>query len=378
MLEELKKRSLKCVLIPVIIMTVIAVGLLVWFGPDFITYVKGPVAFESLEFEDIGGQYVQAQINLDFGTFAEEITTTKSSSGYITNRESTSRYYVILVGGVDRYVGTNDYFQFVGVQVPKKYYSAMNTIDDNSDTFFERYNLNSLTTTLQVCGMLKPLEGDMLRYYKEFFEDNGYTDEEFEAYCAPYYIDVEGMKHGSDFLVITAFLVAVVLLVIAVYKFVNAQTGGYQKSLIKYLKEKGDFELDRASGDYQSGKKLAPHVTGGRIYIFDAARARTRAFRMSDIDWAYTHQTNHKKYGRTVSITYQVMLYMPGKKHYSISMDNSDSCNALLRHIAENSPGTIIGYSAELKQKYTKNYEEFQRLRAEKAERSSQAGESAQ
>lgn len=367
MLQKLKKASLKSKLPAIIIMMIAAIALLVYFGPNFITWVKGPVPFEELSIEEIDNQYVSMTFELTFGTFATEVTTTTRNGSKVSERDS-MQYHTVLVGGLDRYMySTEDlYWEFIGLAVPDKYFSTTKIIDKNSDEFFETYDIRALDTTLKITGQIIPMDDEMLRYYKSFFRDADYTDEEFRTYCAPYYIKVDSLSHGSINMVIAATVAAMILILISLIMLIKALTGGYQKKLVKTLKAIGEMELERADMDFESAFEPCKNVKIGRSYLFDCSKAKTEVIPLRQIAWAYTHQTNHQKYGRTVSTTYISMIYTEDKKLHQISIPNKESCDKIMGDLSQKCPAGIFGYSDQLKQMFNKNYEEFTRLRRQK------------
>ncbi len=348
-----------------IIMFIAAVALLVYFGPDFITWVKGPVKFEDLSKDEIKDQYVTMTFELTFGTYATETTTTTRNGVKVSERES-MQYHGVLIGGLDPYMYTDKLFEYIGLAIPSKYFTTVKTIDRNSDKFFEDYDLRHLSTNMQVTGKIFPMDDEMLRYYKKFFNYSDYTDEEFKQYCAPYYIKVDQLSHGDVNFVLAGNVLAVVLLVIAIYMLVRALTGGYQSKLIKDLKAQGDMELQRAETDFESAAEPVKGFKVGRSYLFDCSSAKTKLYPLRQVAWAYTHQTNHQKYGRTVSTTYSIMLYTEDKKQHQLSMPSKDACNQLIDELNKKCPAGIFGYSDELKQLFNRNFDEFTRLRRQK------------
>ena len=197
MLQKLKSASIKKVLPGIIILYIAAAALLVYFGPDFFTWVKGPVTFEDLSIDEIKDQYVTMTFELSFGTYATEVTTTTQNGSKVSERDS-MQYHAVLVGGLDRYIYTDEdlYWEFIGLAVPSRYFDTAKIIDRNSDDFFETYDLRALDTTMQVTGQILPMDDEMLRYYRSFFREADYTDEEFAVYCAPYYIKIDHLKRG--------------------------------------------------------------------------------------------------------------------------------------------------------------------------------------
>lgn len=184
MLEQLKKASLKKKMPAIIILIIAAVALLVYLGPDFITWVKGPVKFEDLTMDEIEDQYVTMTFELSFGTYATETTTTTRNGAKISEKE-TMQYHAVLIGGLDAYMYSDKMFEYVGLAIPSRYFDTVKIIDRNSAKFFEDYDPRHLTTTMQVVGKIFPMDDEMLRYYRTFFSYGDYSDEEFKQCCAP-------------------------------------------------------------------------------------------------------------------------------------------------------------------------------------------------
>ncbi len=367
MLQKLKSASLKKVMPGIIILFIAAAGLLVYFGPDFITWAKGPVAFEELSINEIENQYVTMTFELTFGTFATEVTTTTRNGAKVSERD-TMQYHAVLVGGLDRYVNTNEdlYWEFVGLAVPARYFDTTKIIDRNSDEFFETYDLRALDTTMQITGQILPMDDEMLRHYRSFFREADYTDDEFKEYCAPYYIKVDHLKRGHADFVLFMNALAVILLLWAVYMLIKALTGGYQRKLIKALKAQGEMELERADADFESASEPTKGIRIGRNYLFDCSGAKTDVFALRQVAWAYSHQVNHQKYGRTVSTTYSIILYTENKKSHQLTMPSKAASDQVLDELNRKCPAGIFGYSDQLKQLFNKNYDEFPRLRRQK------------
>ncbi len=363
MLKEFKKLSLKKVMPGIIIMMVIACILLGIWGRDVITVLKGPVPFESLSMEELDGQYVTLDLNLTFGDYMEEITTTKNKYGSTVSRRSSHKYYVILVGGLEPYMADSSlWFQYMGIEIPSKYYDEMESVVRNSYKFLDSYDKLDLRTSITLRGEIRPMEDKMLRYYKDFFTSADYTNEEFETYCAPYYIAVNELSTGPIFNSCIFTGIGVLLLIISLYMLIKALTGGYQKAMVKALGAGGDMNLQMADSDYQTSKSICRDFKIGNRYLFSTVNAKTFVVELDKLIWAYTHETQHKKYGRTVNTTYMIMLYTDDKKKESVSISSKEDCQAILQQLSDSNSAIIIGYTDQLMNLYQKNYPEFIRL----------------
>lgn len=367
MLQKLKSASLKKAMPWIIILFVAAAGLLVYFGPDFLTWVKGPVTFEDLSIGEIEDQYVTMTFELTFGTFATEVTTTTRNGVKVSEKDS-MQYHAVLVGGLDRYINTEEdmYWEFVGLAVPSRYFDTVRIIDRNSDDFFETYDLRSLDTTMQVTGQLLPMDDEMLRHYRAFFDEADYTAEEFRDYCSPYYIKIDHLRRGHVDFVLTMMALAAILFLMALYMLIKALTGGYQRKLVKALKALGEMELERADADYESASEPTKGIRIGRNYLFDCTGTKTDVFALRQVAWAYTHCVNHQKYGRTVSTSYSIILYTEDKKQHQLAMPSQTACDQVIDDLNRKCPAGIFGYSDQLRELFNRNYDEFTRLRRQK------------
>ncbi len=140
---------------------------------------------------------------------------------------------------------------------------------------------------------------------------------------------------------------------------IKALTGGYQKAMVKALSAGGDMNIQMADSDYQASGEILRDIKIGKRYLFSTVNAKTLAIELDKIIWAYTHETQHKKYGRTVNTTYMIMLYTDDKKKESISIPTKEGCQSFLQNLSASNSAIIIGYTGQLMNLYQKNYPEF-------------------
>lgn len=126
------------------------------------------------------------------------------------------------------------------------------------------------------------------------------------------------------------------------------------------------MELERADSDYETASEPTKGLRIGRNYLFDCTSAKTAVYPLRQVAWAYIHQVDHKKYGRTVGTTYSIMMYTEDKKQHSLAVPDKSSCDKVIDELGRKCPAGIFGYSDQLKQLFNKNYDEFTRLRRQK------------
>ena len=377
MLEEMKKKSVKAIMPISILLIVVGVVLLAVFGPDFFTYVKGPVDFNTLTMDEIDNQFVKIDYNFSYGTFAEE-TTTRTRNGVKVSEGVTSRMNIVLISGVDHYFEKeNDGFRYMGICFEKKDFSKADRVDENVIDFFntfEEWYYDSSITNEELLGTLKDhyeftgqivkMTDEMYAYYKEFFLDEDYTLEEIEEYCSPYYIKVGYMKHGEYGLVIFLTILGLILTVIGILVIVRAVTGGFQKKLIKEL-NKSAFGLSRVESDFQSAVTLCKGYKIGREYLY-VMGAGSSVHLLSEFLWAYIHQTTHKTYFITTGKSFSVNVCKDNKKSFMINVKNNAEATSVLETLQKACPGLILGYSDEAAKIYRTDIQQMIRYREEK------------
>ncbi len=377
MLQELKNKSLKQKLPVIIILLVIGLGLFVYHIPGVITMIKGPVPFEELEFDEIKDQYVTVNYNLNWGTFAEETTTT-TRNGVKVSEGVSARMDVILVGGIEKYFEEDTYFQFIGISIPKKYFNQAKVVDRNTEEFFKLLQeyyydysisdqdlLDLVKDNYQWTGQICPLDDEMMGYYKDFFEYDGYTDEDIKAYCAPYYIKLNAVKQGMCSTVIVFTILGFILTVIGLFMLIKALRGGYQKNLVKQLNKNSATQISKVETDYQCATEFCKNVKMGRSFLFSMVSATTEVIPLDKMLWVYIHQTNNKTYFVTVSKDYSLYINMDDGKRYIIPARNEEEAMALIEKLHNARPGIIVGYTDELNKVYHSNINEMIQYRNE-------------
>lgn len=378
MLNEMKQKSMKAVMPWSVLLIVIGLILFVVFGKDFITYVKGPVDFEALSMDEINDQFVKFEYKFNYGTFAEE-TTTRTRNGVKVSEGVTSRMNVILIGGVDHYFEEEtDGFHYIGASFGKEHFNKLNQVDQNVNDFFTTYEkwyydytitneelLGTLKDSYEFSGQIVKMNKEIYSYYKDFFMDEGYSEEEFEKYCSPYYIKVGSMKNGSFTTIILFNALAAVLVLIGIVLIIRVLTGGFQKSLLKQLKNKGEFALSHVESDYARTTDFCKGYKVGREYMFGLG-ATSKVYPLSEFLWAYVHKTTHKTYFITTGKTFAVNVCMDDGKSFMINAKNEAHATGLLEKLSNLCPGLIVGYSDEAANIYRKDRNQMIRYREER------------
>lgn len=372
MLEYLRKKSFKKSLWLSGIGLIAGIVLLVIFGPDCLKVMKGPMDFKDLTADDLAKKpYVVIDYDFNYGCFAEE-TSTQTQNGRKISSHSSGMVYAITIPDIRSYFKSGDTMEFMGIYFGSRYYDDLEVIEDNMSNFSEKYDewyndysmtneelFSTLDKYLTVKGQVLPMDDTMLYYYKDMFEDYGYSGDEIRELCHPYYIKVDGMQHGSVVSVCMFAGLGLVLVILMIILMVYVANGGYLKSMKKALAKKGSAELERVCAEFDSGVDFNKDLKVGRTYIIDSGSMVPKVVSLQDCIWAYMQVTKNKQYFITVSTTYSVTFRSKNKEFNSVLVKNKDDAMRLLDLVHERFPGIILGYSDELAFLYKSDMNQF-------------------
>lgn len=353
MLETLKKHSFKKSLPLSIILIICGLVLAVWNFSSAYYALTGYVRFEDLKPEELKNQLVEANINIVWDRFLEEGT--KNTS---TNRTTINYYWYIIATG-DEYA--TDY-RYLAIKMPKKQRGEM-------DDIMEYYYDNDLPSPnpLRVTGKIKKLRGENFDYFHDFFTDDDFlSEEEFQNYTIPYYIDVNLSLDSTKYFYIVLFLAGVALVVWGIIRIVRGAQGSFLQRFI------GDYQsaglTDAAvESDINSAVSFTKHDTikiGRLCTYYDLFGAIPRAIANNKILWAYQNTTTHRTNGIKTGTTYSVMIYADGHKDaFNIGVPDEATAQNMLKRISDTLPWVVVGYSDELRKTFNKDRAQFLQLR---------------
>ena len=344
MFESLKKKSLKRSLVWTIILAAIGIGLVVHFALGTWYVVTGYVSFVDLDLDEISDQWVALNLEDNWGVFADYSET--DSNTHITR---TVRLYYIIHAEDNL---TTD-FRYMAVEVPAAYEDRMNQMAQRG----------AYGDPLFLSGRIMKMEGDIYRYFKEYMMEGGITEEEFEQYTLPYYIEVYSNETFENVFTVSAFLLGVLLILLAVIRLVKALSGSYLKKLKADIASIGISEYS-AESDWNSAAEICKGIKVGRYFTYYMEGSKPRAIPNTKVLWIYQNTTTHRTNGIKTGTTYSVMIWVDGWKNAAnLGMPNETTAQEMLKRFNAQFPWIVIGYSDELRQMYTKNRAQFMELR---------------
>ena len=325
-----------------IIMGGIGLALAINFAVGTWYVTTGYVSFIDLAPDEIRNQWVAVDLMDNFGGFAE--TTEKRD-----NRPATTIniYYVIATGDIY----ATDY-RYMAVNVPTSYEKQMDKMAEGNSS-----------SPIFLSGRIKKMDDEIYRYFKDYFLDAGFTEEEFEDMTLPYYLKVYPSETAENIGTVIAFLVGVLFIILAAFRIIMAASGGYLKNMKEDISSIGSTE-SMAEYDWNSAVEITKNVRVGRLFTFHMAGSKPRAIPNTKIIWAYQNTTTHRTNGIKTGTTYQVMLFIDGRKNsLAVSMPNEASAQEMLKRYGTTLPWVVVGYSEDLRRLYHSNRAQFLQLR---------------
>lgn len=333
MLKELKEKSTKQTRGVAIFCAVISIALLIgaWFA-GFHVLVKGKTYLNEMKDEEIGKekQYVEADIYaiMDYYAYTTE------------DGKTTEKEYIIPVGEKS----------YIGLVVK---YSSIEKCDEMVQETLDYMNGESeqLPTAFRVKGTILPMEEESFKYYKQYYEAIGWSEEEQEAFL-PYYLKVDfiGTWHCSGLYLIC--ILAVVPILIAVWKIVKNARGGYYKMITEYCKKAPNY--DQAMAELERFYQATAPVHGFRIardFIMAPNGASTILLESKELLWAYKITTTHRTNGIKTGTSYSVMLKLRNGRNFNLGL-GEQQVEDVLAMIGQRLPFVFIGYDKELERAY--------------------------
>lgn len=192
-MEKLRKEARKKKLIAtgiILLAAVLIVALIEFLLTK--TRMQGPFVFESLEPDEIRPNIVvDVTIDTNFGSYMEEYETYYGGPGH-----TLSLYYVIWTG--DAYT---ENYKYMGLKVPA---DQENIMEEIAQAVYEGAYAGSVSYT----GVINKMEEEEYRYFQEYFQQSGWTEEEIAENTLPYFINVGAQKKENDSKIYLIFIAA--------------------------------------------------------------------------------------------------------------------------------------------------------------------------
>lgn len=357
MFEALRKSSFRYSLVLSVILLIGGVALAFFNASSAFFAATGYADFTTLHPDEIHSQLVDVELWENFGCFMES-----GSKNTSTNKVTISDYYyIIYTGAMD---DSDTEYKYMAIKVPASYGSKMDNMTEST------YN-GLISNPLSFSGRIRKLDNKEYQYYKEFWQDAGFTASDIEELTLPYYIDAHTGKTWQRLFYILLFLSGVFLIIWGIFRIVKASRGGYLNALRRDIELSG-YPETYVESDFNTAipfSKNGPIRIGRLFTYYNITDTQPRAIPNKNIMWAYQSTTTHRTNGIRTGTTYGVVIFAEGYKNaFNIAVASESVAQAILQRINLICPWAIIGYADELNTLFRKNRTEFLDIRYNKME----------
>ena len=342
-MKKLRMKSLKSVLIAIIVFWVFA-GVLVGITlPALIAAAKKPIPLEEVDFNgDIDGLYVSGTIYGIYDWYCEETV----------NNKTVGREYLI---------DADDYY-YIGLHAEnsdiKKADALMEATYDYLDGYDDGTELQKYQ--YEIKGIISPIPSDSLKFLHEYLEWSTMSEEERDMFL-PYYIEINKVSEEYDTNQAIFFgIMALILFLAGLLFLVWALNGHYQKSIKKYIAASPNPDIAREK--VENFLENTPMVDGlrfNREFVCGQEGATTMFGETSKLVWVYLHTVTHKRNFITIGVTYSLVFCFTDGTRRFVTMKNEQVSRENMQRLYEICPQTVFGYTADLDKMFRKDLAGF-------------------
>ncbi|NCB99326.1 MAG: hypothetical protein EOM34_01445 [Clostridia bacterium] len=341
-LNRLRQNSLRRVLLPSILFIALALVIFFAFGCQNLIKTFSPQKLADLDPEKMEGAYVEDDIYYFYTPYLEE-------EQYKNNRP-TGR-----ITGTQYIVDFDDIY-YMGLFVHSTDMDEAEAMLEASTAYYYGEIAAEDLPIMHVKGTMTAMSSEELGYYM----DSATESPETKDVMLPYYLDVNriGGSTASALWILSA--ISLVLILIAIFLFIKAITGGYQKKLKAKLETLGGLEVagERLDRFYDATEPVSGVRMNQDFVLFDKG-AEPVLLQPQELIWAYQSTIQHRIYGIIPSgKSHAVVFRTIDGKMYTLNM-KEDAAQTLLEALHQRMPGLIIGYTPELQQLYKENRNAF-------------------
>ena len=354
MFEELKKASFKKSIALAVLFILIGIVMVVLQAQNVYYTIFGYADFYEIEPDKFKSQLVEVDLDINFGCYLEIYERNEKTNA----RKTTDLFYVILTNIFETENADEFDFRYMSIKVPPSFGKVMDQMAENTSD--EMYS-----DPIHFVGKIKKLENEDYYYFKKYFRDAGWSDEEIEALTSPYYIEYYNSKSSMGTIFCLVFFGGIALIIAGIYRIIKGKTGGFLKKLREDIRISG-YADSYVESDYASAQNIAKgdDIKMGRLMTYYHSGADYRAIPHNKVMWAYQITTTHRTNGVKTGTSYSVMYYIDGYKNsITLGVPNEAAALEILRRLNETCPWIIVGFTDELKKLFNKNRAEFLQLR---------------
>lgn len=340
-LKQLRSISLRKNLPAIIILFIISAAIFIGFGCQNLFKLLSPKTLSELTPENMEGAYVEDDIYYFYTPYLQE---EKYKNNHPTGKITSIQFIVDF-----------DETYYMGLSVHGDDLDGAEDMMEACDDYYYGEITAEEVPVYHVKGTIRAMDREVSDYYYDAASDSPDTQE----VMLPYYLDVNRIGSNSFIEVWIWTAISLILLLISLFMFIKALTGGYQKKLKTKLESMGS--LDAMTGRLERFYDSTAPVCGVRMdsnFIFFQHGAESIMLLPRDLAWAYQSTTQHRTYGIPTGKSHAVTFRTMDGRSYGLSM-KENQIHTLLDAIHQNYPAVVIGYNVELEQLYKNNRNAF-------------------
>lgn len=346
MYDELKKMSMKKVLVKVILFLIVMVVLTVISLPGIRTLMGGPKTLKEIPLNQLESSYVNDDIFFLVDSFAEYYETEKNLETIL------KEYYIIPIG-------TKEY---IGIEINSRDFKESDQIFKETYAYITGEQ-TKLPPSMSVKGTIVAMEDDILDYYEDWGQTSGYfeglSEEEIKELLLPYVLKTDCIGNMDMYTFYIICVVIGILFIIVLTMIIKCIAGVYQSPIKKHIKKnQNTINQERMENDFLSSTWI-DRCKLGREWLFYFKGNKSYVLNLNDILWAYRNQTTHRTNGIKTGTSHSLEIRTIDKKSHSIPMKYQKQVTEILDHFLESQPQIIVGYDEDILKLYRSNFQDL-------------------
>ncbi len=348
MYKDIRKKSVKKALPLVIAAVLLGLLLMACTGFSIFRMAAGPVPIEAVETDKLDGAYVEVELNTILDTFASSTVTSGSST------KTKAIYCIMSCGEEDKY--------YMIISLPGSYENLATAIAGEANSVYSG-ELDSMGDYGSVAGTVSESESSIADYYKNWFEDVSYFEDESQEYIDQHLLtlQVNAGKVGpfSEKFVLVFTVTGGVFILAGLVLLLLAALGVFSGGLKKYIgANAGGLSREEIESDYLSARELGKKVRAGKRFIWYDSGLGTKAISTEQTVWLYPR-------GKTLEegkMRWTLVFCQRDKSERDIVTKDADIAQQIIDAVRDAGYPLITGYDQEKKQLYDRDFQQFLQL----------------